>query len=129
MFTLSGLILETRQNLFRDFWSPFSISFYFSSERNLKKTRTDYGPYSAWTTPAEGLYIAPEGESQPTEPNPNPSPRPRPPPEPRDFRDSPPPRFPCSFFLKKILVVVFLFRRIFRGYFLIAISDPIFVLV
>ena len=39
MFTLSGLILETRQNLFRDFWSPFSISFYFSSERNyLKKT-------------------------------------------------------------------------------------------
>ena len=31
MFTLSGLILEARENLFRDFWSPFSISFYFSS--------------------------------------------------------------------------------------------------
>ena len=45
------------------------------------------------------------------------------------FRGSPPPRFTCSFFFKKILFVVFLFRRIFRGYFLIAISDPIFVLV
>ena len=40
MFTLCGLILEARENLFRNFWSPFSISFYFfSSERNnLKKT-------------------------------------------------------------------------------------------
>ena len=66
MFTLSGLILETRQNLFRDFWSPFSISFYFSSERNLKKTRTDYGAYSTWTPPAGGLYIAPHRSPQPT---------------------------------------------------------------
>ena len=31
--------------------------------------------------------------------------------------------------LKKNLFVVFFFRQIFRGYFLIAISDPIFVLV
>ena len=39
MFTLCGLILEARENLFRNFSSPFSISFYFSSERNyLKKT-------------------------------------------------------------------------------------------
>ena len=29
MFILSGLILEAGENLFRDFWSPFSISFYF----------------------------------------------------------------------------------------------------
>ena len=42
MFTLSGLILEARENLFRDFWSPFSISFYFfSSER--KKTEPPIG--------------------------------------------------------------------------------------
>ena len=38
MFTLCGLILEARENLFRNFWSPFSIYFYFSSERNNKKT-------------------------------------------------------------------------------------------
>ena len=39
MFTLCGLTLEARENLFRNFWSPFSISFYFSSERNkLKNT-------------------------------------------------------------------------------------------
>ena len=39
MFTLCGLILEARENLFRNFWSPFSISFYFSSERNKKTNR------------------------------------------------------------------------------------------
>ena len=44
MFILCGLILEAGENLFRDFWSPFSISFYFSSERNYKKNETDLGP-------------------------------------------------------------------------------------
>ena len=39
MFTLCGLILEARENLFRNFWSLFSISFYFSSERNKKTNR------------------------------------------------------------------------------------------
>ena len=39
MFILSDLILEAGQNLFRDFWSPFSISFYFSSARNYLKKR------------------------------------------------------------------------------------------
>ena len=29
MFTLCGLILEARENLFQNFWSPFSISFIF----------------------------------------------------------------------------------------------------
>ena len=45
MFTLSGLILEARGNLFWDFWSPFSIFFYFfSSERNyFKKTEPTMG--------------------------------------------------------------------------------------
>ena len=38
MFTLCGLILKARENLFWNYWSPFSISFYFSSERNNKKT-------------------------------------------------------------------------------------------
>ena len=42
MFILSGLILEAGENLFRDFWSPFGISFNRFSARNLKKT--DYGP-------------------------------------------------------------------------------------
>ena len=52
MFTLSGLILETRENLFRDFWSPFSISFYFSSERNyLKKTKPTMGRTRAGLRP------------------------------------------------------------------------------
>ena len=41
MFILCGLILEAGENLFRDFWSPFSISFVCFSARNyLKKTRT-----------------------------------------------------------------------------------------
>ena len=69
MFTLSGLILGTRQNLFRDFWSPFSISFYFSSERIYKKkTGTDSGPYPARKPPARPLYSARPGkrESQPS---------------------------------------------------------------
>ena len=39
MFILCGLILEAGENLFRDFWSPFSISFYFSSARNYLKKR------------------------------------------------------------------------------------------
>ena len=40
MFILSGLILEDGENVFREFWSPFSISFYFSFAQNyLKKTR------------------------------------------------------------------------------------------
>ena len=43
MFTLCGLILEARENLFRNFWSPFSISFYFSSARNIKKTNRPTG--------------------------------------------------------------------------------------
>ena len=44
MFTLCGLILEARENLFQNFWSPFSISFYFSSTRNNKKNEPTYGP-------------------------------------------------------------------------------------
>ena len=55
MFTLSGLILEVGENLFWDFWSPFSISFLsFSARRNyLKKSQTGSGlifraPTSAW---------------------------------------------------------------------------------
>ena len=29
MFTLGGLILQARENLFREIWSPFSIYFIF----------------------------------------------------------------------------------------------------
>ena len=37
-------IFRRRENLFQDFWSPFSISFYFSSECNyLKKMEPTYG--------------------------------------------------------------------------------------
>ena len=46
MFSLCGLILEAGENLFRDFLSPFSISFVSFSARNyLKKTsEPTYGP-------------------------------------------------------------------------------------
>ena len=74
MFTLSGLILEARENLFRDFWSPFSISFYFSSERNYFKKR---GNRPAGRVrlglPARRGFI-----SRPTPGRGNPSPAPRP---------------------------------------------------
>ena len=43
MFILSGLILEAGENLFRDFWSPFGISFNRFSVRNLKKTKPTMG--------------------------------------------------------------------------------------
>ena len=48
MFILCGMILEAGKNLFRDFWSPFSIPF-FPARNNLKKERTDYGPCLART--------------------------------------------------------------------------------
>ena len=87
MFTLSGLILETRQNLFRDFWSPFSISFYFSSERIYKKTEIDYGPYPARKPPARPLYSARPGARERASPAlRNPSRR-----RPRSVRRQPPP--------------------------------------
>ena len=38
MFILSGLILEAGENLFRDFWSLFGVSFNrFSAHNYLKK--------------------------------------------------------------------------------------------
>ena len=129
MFTLSGLILEARENLFRDFWSLFSISFYFSSEQ---KNATDYGLYSARTPPGRGLY-KPGQASPKAQPPRNPS---RAQPQPRRRRRSAgaarrprfaAPRNPCR--LKKNSVRRFSFVGFFRGYFLIAISDPIFVLV
>ena len=83
MFTLPGLILEARENLFRDFWSPFSISFYFSSER--KKNGTDYGPYSA-RTPQAGAFISrgkPAQRPAALAPNPSSSSSRQPPPPPR----------------------------------------------
>ena len=35
MFTLSAVLLEDRENLFQDFWSPFSISFHCFSARGI----------------------------------------------------------------------------------------------
>ena len=36
MFNSSGIFLEDGKNLFRDFWSPFSISFiYFFARQNI----------------------------------------------------------------------------------------------
>ena len=73
MFTLSGLILETRENLFRDFWSPFSISFYFSSERNyLKKTKPTMGRTRAGLRPGAPLYSAAPEPPAHTRPAPDP---------------------------------------------------------
>ena len=39
MFTLSGLLLEDGENLFRDFWRPFSIYFWRFSAWNLFKKK------------------------------------------------------------------------------------------
>ena len=40
MFTLSAILLEDRENLFQDFWSPFSISFIcFSASGFIKKRK------------------------------------------------------------------------------------------
>ena len=73
MFTLSGLFLEDGENLFRDFWSPFSISFLsFSARRNyLKKVKPTLGRTRA------GLH-------------PKPSPAPLPPPRPLAAGAAPP---------------------------------------
>ena len=103
MFTLSGLILEARENLFSDFWSPFSIYFiFFSSKR--KKSGTDYGPYSARTPPGRGLYKSRLG----------PEPAHQPPPPIRQSRALPEVhRTSKSMSFKKNPFVVFLFRRIF----------------
>ena len=103
MFTLSGLILGTRQNLFRDFWSPFSISFYFSSEWNyLKKNAEPTLGRTRPGLPGRGLYKSPpRGErGQPPSPRAQPAEtltlaqprrrRPPPLPEPRVARGSPP---------------------------------------
>ena len=177
MFTLCGLILEARENLFRNFWSPFSISFYFSSERNNKKNEPTYGPCPTRTPARGGLY----------KPRPSPG-EPQPPQLPTlavarsRRRRRPPPRRPApsspdvaaaevrrriyfranGYFLEKkigfrrFFVLVFLkqigfsalfkqrafvrplvlasvrrfsFSRIKSAIFLIAIPDPIFVLV
>ena len=105
MFTLSGLILEARENLFRDFWSPFSISFYFSSERNyLKKTRNRLWAVLGQDTAGRGLYKSRLG----------PEPAHQPPPPIRQSRALPEVhRTSKSMSFKKNPFVVFLFRRIF----------------
>ena len=134
MFTLSGLILETRENLFRDFWSTFSISFYFSSEWNyLKKTRNRLCAVLGQDTAGRGLYKPPPRgpKAQPPQPrNPNPS-RAQPPPPPIRRSSAPPEvrRLDFHAVKRRFRSSSFFFVGFFRGYFLIAISDPIFVLV
>ena len=58
MFTLSGLILETRENLFQDFWSPFSIFLIFfpSVIIFLKKERNRQWAVLGQDSPGRGLY-------------------------------------------------------------------------
>ena len=58
MFTLSGIFLEERENLFQDFWSPFSISFnrVFARWIFFKKSLNRLtGPCAARTL-SSGLY-------------------------------------------------------------------------
>ena len=63
MFILSGLFLEDGENLFLDFWSPFSISFLtFSARPNyLKKSQPPYGPCPT-RTPQPGRPLKPRLE-------------------------------------------------------------------
>ena len=66
MFILSGLILEVRENLFRDFWSWFSISFIcFSAHNVFLKKKPTYRAVSAWDTDTAGppRLIKPDGPS------------------------------------------------------------------
>ena len=69
MFTLSGLILEDGENLFRDFWSLFSISFICFSMRNYfkKMNRPSRAVPDPDSSPA-GLYKP--GEPSPEPPSP-----------------------------------------------------------
>ena len=55
MFILCGLILEAGENLFQDFWSPFSIPFVFFSV-TIKKTQPAYGPCPTRTLGPSRLY-------------------------------------------------------------------------
>ena len=107
MFILSGLFLEDGENLFRDFWSPFSIFFLtFSARPNyLKKKSTALRAVSNPDTSARPAFkAAARAPPQPKSPPPrNPSrrrpcrrprrpaarPATRDPPEPR--RRPPPP--------------------------------------
>ena len=81
MFTLSGLFLEDGENLFRDFWSPFSISFItFSACPNyfLKKKSTALRAVSDPDTSARPAFKAaarapPQPKSQPPPPDPPPA--------------------------------------------------------
>ena len=130
MFTLCGLILEARENLFRNFWSPFSISFYFSSERNKKKTNRLWAVPELDTARGQPLNSAAPSRPSPSAP-------------PRSVRaagaaaadDDPAARgSSCLVFRakkrgKKFGVRRFSFSRIKSEIFLIAIPDPIFILV
>ena len=63
MFILSGLFLEDGENLFRDFWSPFSISFLTFSARPIffSKSQPPYGPCPT-RTPQPGRPLKPRPE-------------------------------------------------------------------
>ena len=69
MFILSGLFLEDGENLFRDFWSPFSISFLtFSARPNYfwKKGQPPYGPCPT-RTPQPGRPYKPRPDPAPAQ--------------------------------------------------------------
>ena len=129
MFTLCGLILEARENLFRNFWSPFSISFYFSSERNNKTNQLLAVPER---DTARGQ---PLNSAAPSRPSPSALPRSARAAGAADDDDDPAARgssrldFRAEKREKKFGVRRFSFSRIKSAIFLIAIPDPIFVLV
>src|SRR3954463_11227326 len=72
MSTLSGSILETRENLFHDFWCLFGTLFYFfpsviikkKTEPTLSRTRAGLRPGGAF------IYRAPEPPEHPSPPEP-----------------------------------------------------------
>ena len=70
MFTLSGRFLDDGQNLFQDFWSPFSIFFICFSARNyFKKKSTDLTESCPTRTPTRPAFKARGAEPpQPTSP-------------------------------------------------------------
>ena len=69
MFTFSRILLEDRENLFQDFWSPFSISFLtFSARLNffLKNREPPYGQCPT-RTPQPGRPFKPRSDPAPAQ--------------------------------------------------------------
>ena len=96
MFTLSGILLEDRENLFQDFWSLFSIFLFVFPRLVLKKEHQPNGPCPTRTPPGRVYKARPEAHEA-ASPARNPSAARRRAAPPRSRRPAPPrPRRPAA---------------------------------